>query len=240
MPTKENEPTPRMTEGGVEAVDRALWILKALTEEDASLTLVELSTRTGFYKSTILRLLASLENYGYIIRQADKSYALGFELTRLNGIRQSQFRLEDYVRPILISLRDATQETASFYQRVGNKRVCIYREETRHNLREHIPEGTVFPLDESAAGLVLRQSGGPASRKGAAPYPASLPEISIGKRDPDLAAIAAPAYDAGINLIGAVSISGPRTRLERSKIDRMGPIVIEHAKKLSRLLGAPV
>ena len=117
MASKEQEPSPRMTEGGVEAVDRALWILNAFTEDDASLSLVELSTRTGFYKSTILRLLASLENYGYITRQADKSYSLGFELTRLHGVRQSHFRLEDYVRPVLLALRDATLETASLYQK---------------------------------------------------------------------------------------------------------------------------
>jgi len=236
---KQKKAELRMTEGGVEAVDRALWILEAFREEDASLSLVELSHRTGLYKSTILRLLASLENYGYVMRQSDKTYSLGFEITRLNGIRLSRFRLEDYVRPVLVALREITNEAASLYQKVGSKRVCIYREESRHNLREHIPEGSVFALDETAAGRVLRHYGnGGATRKQQEPYPDRLPERSIGGRDPDLAAIAAPVYDATFNLVGAISISGPRTRLDEARMDRFAPILIEHAMKLSRQLGA--
>ena len=57
--------------GGVAAVERALAILDAFTEQDRSLTLAQVATRTGFYKSTILRLAASLEKKGYLIRLAD-------------------------------------------------------------------------------------------------------------------------------------------------------------------------
>ena len=62
-------------EGGVAAVDRALSILDALTDEKISLA--ELSKRTGLYKSTVLRLAKSLERFGYILRTDDGSYRLG-------------------------------------------------------------------------------------------------------------------------------------------------------------------
>ena len=53
-------------EGGVAAVDRALSILDALTDD--KVTLAELSKRTDLYKSTVLRLLKSLEKFGYVLR----------------------------------------------------------------------------------------------------------------------------------------------------------------------------
>ena len=48
--------------GGVAAVDRALSVLSAFQDGDAALSLAELAERTRLYKSTVLRLLASLEH----------------------------------------------------------------------------------------------------------------------------------------------------------------------------------
>ena len=55
-------------EGGVAAVDRALSILGAFSESDAKLSLAEISKRTGLYNSTVLRLMKSLEKFGYMYR----------------------------------------------------------------------------------------------------------------------------------------------------------------------------
>ena len=68
-------------EGGVAAVDRALSILDALTDD--KVTLAELSKRTDLYKSTVLRLLKSLEKFGYVLRSADGSYRLGSKVLHL-------------------------------------------------------------------------------------------------------------------------------------------------------------
>jgi hypothetical protein len=52
--------------GGVAAVDRALSVLGAFQDGDAALSLAELAERTRLYKSTVLRLLASLEHGGWV------------------------------------------------------------------------------------------------------------------------------------------------------------------------------
>ena len=61
----------------MEAVDRALIILQAFRDGDASLSLSEIANRTGYYKSTILRLLRSLESFSYIVRGSDGRYRIG-------------------------------------------------------------------------------------------------------------------------------------------------------------------
>ena len=62
---------------GVSAVNRALAILDAYTVSDTALSLSALASRTGLYKSTILRLLESLQEFNHITRLADGRYALG-------------------------------------------------------------------------------------------------------------------------------------------------------------------
>ena len=65
---------------GVAAVERALAILDAFTDQDSELTLAELAKRTKMYKSTILRLARSLESCGYLMRAEDGTFRLGSRL----------------------------------------------------------------------------------------------------------------------------------------------------------------
>ena len=86
-------------EGGVAAVDRALSILDALTDD--KVTLAELAKRTGLYKSTVLRLLKSLERFGYVFRSADGSYRLGSKVLTLGALYQRHYRTSEIVPPVL-------------------------------------------------------------------------------------------------------------------------------------------
>ena len=52
--------------GGAAAVDRALSVLSAFRTGDVSLSVTELADRTRLYKSTVLRLLASLAHGGML------------------------------------------------------------------------------------------------------------------------------------------------------------------------------
>lgn len=230
------------TTGGVEAVDRALTILSAFREGDVSLSLSELSARTGFYKSTILRLLSSLEAYEFIARLPDKSVVLGSAISRLNSISSNTPVLEKLVRPALDELALITGETASLYQIAGDMRLCAFRTETRHRLREHIPEGTLLPLHLGAAGHVLRRfrNISHTSREASELFPTDLPMTSMGERDPHSAAIAAPVYDANLHLVGALSVSGPQFRFGPEQLKEFSFAIVEVAKRLSHQLGAKI
>src|SRR5215212_4776428 len=63
--------------GGAAAVDRALTLLKLFGTSRCALQLSELAERAQLYKSTTLRLLASLEHAQLVQRQPDGRYALG-------------------------------------------------------------------------------------------------------------------------------------------------------------------
>lgn len=219
--------------GGVEAVNRALAVLRCFTHAEPVLTLTQIAEMTGFHKSGVLRLAASLEAGGLLMRRPDKSYVMGREALRLGGIFQRSFRLEEYVRPALRRLLDASGESASFFRREGaDGRLCLFREESRHGIRDVIHEGDVLSLHRGAAGHVLRRFDG-----GPVPQAAGLPIVSHGERDAETAAIAAPVFGAEGVLMGALSLSGPMSRFDAERVQHMSGHIMAAAQALSQQLG---
>jgi len=219
----------------VEAVERALSILEAFADGAPRLTLTELATRTGFYPSTILRLFNSLEHFGYLHRDAEAYFRLGPSLWRLGVLYQNSFDLERHVRPVLNSLVEATGETAAFYVRENNRRICLYRRITTGSIGHHLEEGASLPLDKGASAHVLvAYSGGVGER-----YDAIRRDrvcVSLGERSPDTNAIAVPVFGQGDKFAGALSLSGPANRLEGGAMERCTAIMQGAADALSRSL----
>ena len=224
-------------DGGVAAVDRALSILDALTEDRVSLA--EISKRTGLYKSTVLRLLKSLEKAGYALRTPEGMYRLGSKVLLLGGLYQRHFKTSDIVPPVLEQLAADVQEGASFYVCDDEHRICLHRVESSRAIRDSVHIGDRLPLSVGAAGHVLRAFNGARG--------ARLDEVrqkmfaaSYGERDAETAAIAAPVFEVGNRLIGALSISGPRYRLEAASEERLVEVLFKYAKSLTRTFGGNV
>src|SRR5215217_6513084 len=174
-------------EGGVAAVDRALSILDALTDD--KVTLAELSKRTDLYKSTVLRLLKSLEKFGYVIRTADGSYRLGSKVLHLGALYQRHFRTSEIVPPVLDRLGAELHEGASFYVVEDDKRVCLHRVETTRAVRDSVHVGDWLPLTVGAAGHVLRAFGGTRGER-FDEVRRRMYAASYGERDSETAAVA--------------------------------------------------
>ena len=142
--------------GGVAALERGLSILEAFKPGRAVLSLAELAALTGLYKSTILRLCASLLRCGYLHRLPDGRYRLGAAVFRLGRIYQGSFDLRDAVEPVLRNLVARTGETASLYVRDGDSEVCLHRAASPRPVRDAgVVEGERFPVDNSACSRVL-------------------------------------------------------------------------------------
>ena len=221
---------------GVEAVERAMTILDAMAKKRAAMTLHEISLATGFYKSTILRLINSLEKFGYIRRREDGRYLLGPSCATLAGAQSAAFDLAGMLRATIEKLADATGETVSFYVRDGNERVCAQRRNSRHSIRHHVEEGQRLSLEKgSASQILLAFSGdeGPGMervrREGYA--------VSLGERDPDAAGIAVPIFDSHDTLLGALTVSGLRSRFTFEVIDRVRDELIKARAELEHNLG---
>lgn len=201
---------------GVDAVERALSLLDCFSEGDRGLSLAELARRSGLYKSTILRLAASLERFGYLIRREDGLYRLGPALWRLGAAYRRQFDLGDLIRPELKLLVEKTGESASLYIRDGDDRVVLYRENSPKAARHHLVEGQRLDLGSGASGRVLRAHCGGESTQDQE-VRAKGYAVSLGERDPDIAAVAVPLLDRDGQLVGALAVSGLMRRFDNIK-----------------------
>lgn len=219
---------------GVAAVDRALRILDAFQGTDGTLTLAALATKTSLYKSTILRIIQSLEDYNYIRRLEDGRYQIGPKAFELGAIYQASFRIGDFVQPALKEIVRQVNESASFYVREGDRRICLFRVDGRQTIRDHIRAGDALVLDKGAAGRTLL-----AFERGLDARHREPTLASYGERDPDVAAIAAPVFGVGGRLEGAITVSGPRDRFNGSAAHAMTEVIRQEGARLSVTLGAP-
>lgn len=235
MPRKAAQPSiadQQAAPGGAAAVDRALSLLSAFCVGDSALSLAELAERTRLYKSTVLRLIASLEHARLLLRQADGRYALGPELARLHAIYAATFSLEAEVMPVLRELVAATRESAAFHVRQGDRRLCLYRVDSPQLVRDHIRAGDLLPLDRGAGGRVLTAfSGAPGEASERIRRDGFV--VLSGDRIPELTGISAPVFGVGGELAGALTLTLPTPRLQPD----FAAAVRAAARRLTRRLG---
>lgn len=224
------------SEGGVAAVDRAFAILAAFDTSRPSLPLAEISRRTGLYKSTILRLVTSLERGGYIRRLVDGQFAIGHEPLRLAQLYQGSFNIRDALYPILEALSQECGETSSFYVAQGDSRVVLLRVEPKRAVRVAIHEGDRFPISAGASGKILRAFG-TLNDPALDDIRTQLWAESYGERDKETSAISAPVFGYGNELRGALTLSGPSQRFDMARIAEVRTMVIRKAAEASAALG---
>jgi len=223
-----------LAENRVEAVERALTILEAFGQDRESLSLAEIAAETGYYKSTILRLCGSLEHFSYLRRMEDGRFQLGPSLWRLGSRYRHSFDLGEHIRPELHRLVDETLETASFYVREGDDRICLYRQNSPKSVRHHIEEGDRLPLNVGAGRVFLAFSGSVGTI-----YNEIRTEgvyTSRGERNKDLGAVAVPVFDAAGKLRGVLSISTLVSRLDEKAENLAAKVLKASAKRLASLI----
>lgn len=221
---------------GVATLERALTILGAF-EASSSQTLADISRRTGLYKSTLLRLLGTLEKFGYIGRQEDGTYHVGVAALHLGSLYQRWIKPAELINPALARLVEQTSESSSFNVQEGDLRVCVYRVDSPHKIRDHVRVGDLLPLRRGAAGKVMLAFG----QEAADPAWSELREgcfcFTKGEIEPDTAAVAAPVFTVGDELKGALAITGPASRFSTDKVESMRLPLLQAALGLSRDFG---
>jgi len=138
--------------------------------------------------------------------------------------------------PIMRDLADRTSESVAFYVRSGDLRTCLYRVESKHPIRYTIHEGDVLPLLLGSGGRVLAAFSGEPGE----PYESirsAFHHISIGDRDPETAGVSAPVFGPGHILLGALTLAGPRSRIDDGFLRRMTGPLMQAAARATRAFG---
>ncbi|KND58590.1 Transcriptional regulator, IclR family [Candidatus Burkholderia verschuerenii] len=221
---------------GVAAVEKALSLLDCFRPGAESQSLAALAQVSGMHKTTVYRLMNSLERMGYVVRLQTGNYSLGHRVLYLGKLYEQSFHLSSVVEPALHALAALTKESASYYVHENGERLCLFRVEPSEGLRETRLAGTSLPLDDTAISQVIRFWGMGEPIYDEQP---ALPLFTAGARDVHTAAFATPIFGAGDKFMAALSLSGPASRLSAAHssgaLDRAQ---LDAAADLSRRLGA--
>ncbi|MDA8354642.1 MAG: IclR family transcriptional regulator [Firmicutes bacterium] len=239
----------------VRAAERALDILLCFTRQP-ELSLTEIARMTELNKSTVFRLLATLEEKGFLIRNAEtEKYRLGFRIWELSAHLSRTDDPAILFLPEMEQLRDQLEETVSLYVRDGLERVRVQAVESLQAIRRVAPVGARMPLAVGAAGKVLASFSSPVvldrilsdpewpENVDQKAYLAQLDRIrrqgfatSVEEREAGTSAVAVPVFGQDGNIMAALAVSGPVGRLTLERMEEVVPSVIEAAERMQKML----
>jgi IclR family transcriptional regulator, KDG regulon repressor len=102
--------TPLSGRYTVDAAAKALELLTTFSFADRRLSLAALAARTGIPRATAFRLLSTLEEAGFVVKE-NGDYRLGVKCFVLGNVAAADLDLRQVAFPHLSALRDLTGET---------------------------------------------------------------------------------------------------------------------------------
>lgn len=196
--------------GGV--LERGIAILESFSLERLRLSLRELADLTGLDKATLLRLLGVLVRARMVQRLESGQYTPGPALLHLGMLYRSTFDLGERLQPVLREVMHKTGETVAFYVRSGDERVCLYRENSRREVRHHVEPGMRLPLAAggSSAHILLYFTGG--TTRHAKQIQQHGYVSTRAERVPEMTSIAVPVFEGEHGFLGSFVIMGLASR----------------------------
>lgn len=243
----------------VAAVDEALGLL-FLVAQYPGLGVTELAKRSENTKARTFRLLTTLENRGLVQRDSLATYTLGHRVLHLGIAAQEQVSLVRLAHDILRNIGAKFDESVQIRVRDGLHSVCVARRESTQVLRVHSDVGNRRPLHAGAASKLLLafapeeiqqavlaselQRFTPNTIVHRSKLAQELARIrtqgyatSFGEMTLDAVAVGAPVYDVGGNVVAALSVSAPNSRVSKNVLQSIVDLVIASARELSAALG---
>jgi IclR family acetate operon transcriptional repressor len=245
----------------VRSVERALDILLSFTLEKPTLSLTQIAEHVGMHKSTIHRLLTTLEAKRFVTRdKATGMYQLGFRFIELASIMLQDIDINRWAQPYLQHLAVLSGETVDLAVLDGDHVVYLQVFESPQRVKIAAAVGEKLPMHCTATGKA---------------FLAYLPEyqanevltrgmyrftdrtlisqedlyqdlfetrergfaISMGEFEKDINAVAAPILDANGCPIAVIAIVGPSFRLDYDCMLRLGQSLLETTSTIAREVG---
>jgi DNA-binding IclR family transcriptional regulator len=231
---------------GVRSVQRAFDILGLLTETQPAISIAEIVRATGLAKTTVIRLVQTLEQNGLLWATA-KGYMAGPSLWRWAHLARATWELPPETKELMRGLAASQRETVNLYIARDIWRVCVAQQESPQPLRHVVQVGDELPMwagasskillrdaDRALLGRIARNS--PYGAGHAATLRAEIDEaavrgfaVSHGEREKGLSAVAVPIVGRNGSVVAALSLSGPTVRFPDERVDEFVAALLEVA-----------
>lgn len=246
----------------IKSIDTALKILGCFAGDPPALGVTELSRRLCLTKSKVSRILSTLEQGLFVRKDSEnQKYRLGAKVLELAGAFLSSHDWRSVARPHLKALRDATGESVALFVVDRDRRICLDKWESAHELRSSVTLGGRYPLTAGAGGKVLLAHLPEDERKSILTktgLPRHTPHTITNPRDferelrdirrrgyaessrervPHLSSVSAPIRNFEGRVIAVLCVDGPAVRFTAKKVKACVDLALRTADRISREIG---
>ena len=238
----------------IRAVERALDVLLCFTNQAPELTMSQISERIGINKSTVHRLLSTLEGKRFVERDLTTGlYRPGLRLLQMASLAMEQNSLRRLAAPFLQDLCERYRENVNLALLDGADVVYVDVIVGSQRVKLAAVPGQRLPAFCTASGKailaflpeenvkLILERGMPAYTQHTLASPEIFWEDICHVRELGFA-IAEQEFEDGINAVAApicnqpiasISIAGPAYRLTRERMLEIGPDLLATAKKIA-------
>jgi IclR family KDG regulon transcriptional repressor len=230
----------------VRAVDRALDILLCFSQDGPVLSLTQIAEQVEMHKSTVHRLLATLEGRRFVHRdKATGLYRLGFRFIEMASLVLQDVDIRRWAQPYLQQLSAECGETIDLAVLDGAHVIYLDVVESPQRVKIAAAVGQRLPACSTASGKAfmahlpddeVRKILGKGLTKYTEHTLLSIEDlyedlrltrergfaISEQEFENDICAVAAPILDANSYPVAAIAIVGPSYRLPREHMLTLG------------------
>jgi DNA-binding IclR family transcriptional regulator len=206
----------------------------------------EIANELSVHKSTVSRLLGTLEARGLVEQAASRGrYRLSYGIVQLAQGASKKHDITVVSRPVCDALAEEVGETVNVVvnegrsvvtidQVIGSSSVTTVNWVGKHNPLHVTSSGKVFlaNMSYSIVGRAELETELAAVRKNG--YASTFEEQEIG-----LVAIAAPIRDLDGRVIATLTVSGPTFRIDREAIPKIADRLLPAAAQISERNGYP-
>lgn len=247
----------KQTDNMVQSLLRAIDILNLVSESKKGLNVTQISEVLDLHKSTVYRLLNTLQYKNYVEKDNHKNYKTGKKIIELGNKALNNIDLRNEARPYLKELGDITKETIHLGVIDNFEIFYIDKVESSHTIRMYSSIGKGGPLYCTGVGKALlafssekyindfikntklkRFTSNTITNK--EKLKDHLNEIQNQgyavdnmEHEENIRCVATPIFDYERQVIAAISISGPSHRITLTKIKEYSELAIKFSNKIS-------
>lgn len=256
--------TPAAEPRGASVIVNVIDVLRCFTAEHPVLGVTEIAAQVGLHKSSVSRILATLEQERIVARdEATRKYSLGLGLIAVAGPLLANLNVRRVSFPFLNELARDTGETAVLTIWDGAESVSVEQIPSIHQVKHTSAMGSRYNTALSASVQVFLAYEEPAKtatllESGAVVLPANTEATRTdyltrlervrstgyaanhGETSVDEVGVAAPIFDHRGAVVASVMIAAPYYRVSETQLRQLGTACIRAARQISLRLGAPV
>lgn len=246
---------------GASVIVNVIAVLRCFSEEQPVLGVTEIAARVGLHKSTVSRILATLEAENLVEQDPEtRRYMLGLGLIAIAGPLLADLNVRRIAHPLLLALTERTGETSALMLWDHNEAICVEQIPSPHKVKHTTSLGTRYS-DALSASMQVFLANEPPERvrnlliTGAVSLPGDdravqdyLLRLKVvadhgyaindGETSLDEAGVAAPVYDHRGQVVAAVLAAAPRFRVSPDILAGLGESCAATAHGITARLGA--